>query len=79
MGDTATFPFWLPYCDVEFEPKPLGFEAIEDTDGLSEYEGLGCPICGEGVYRVYLGTEYVTCDSHRLKQRLAAILTIAGD
>ncbi|MEM9164926.1 MAG: hypothetical protein AAGC54_17890, partial [Cyanobacteria bacterium P01_F01_bin.4] len=60
-------------------PKPLGFEAIEDTDHLSEYEGLGCPLCGEGVYRVYQGTEYVMCDSHRFKQQLSAMLTTAGD
>ncbi|MEM8805025.1 MAG: hypothetical protein AAGF01_03130 [Cyanobacteria bacterium P01_G01_bin.38] len=79
MSSTATFPFWLPYRDVEFETKPLGFEAMEDTDGLSEYDGLGCPICGEGVYRVYQGVEYVTCDNHRLKQRLAAMLTTIED
>ncbi|MEO0459167.1 MAG: hypothetical protein AAF152_21685 [Cyanobacteria bacterium P01_A01_bin.114] len=79
MNSTQAFPFWLSYRDAEFETKPLGFEAIEDTDTLSEYDGLGCPLCGAGVYRIYQGVKYVSCDRHYLKQRLTPILTTVGD
>ena len=76
MCNPTTLPFWFSYRDAEFIPKPLGFEAVEALDRLSEYEGLGCPLCGEGVYRVHEGTEYVTCDNHRFKQKLRTLETL---
>ncbi|NEP15845.1 MAG: hypothetical protein F6J97_02955 [Leptolyngbya sp. SIO4C1] len=76
MRNTVHSPLWLTYRDAKFEPKLLGFDALEETDLSPIYVGLKCPFCQRGVYRTYDGVGYVTCDKHEVKQRLAKSVSL---
>jgi hypothetical protein len=69
-------PFWLTYEEATFEPKSLGFDTFHSFNGSSVATGLGCPFCGQGIYREYEGQVFITCDNHHLKQ--AVERTVSG-